>query len=223
MRCASASWSTARPERRSPSNCSAPIRASSGSCCSSSLRWNGSASPSACARSIRRSTRTGFAAGISTSSCRHGAQSLSPGNEQREYWGSQAADMAGSRNIIGIKNPGDRQADRARDLRQGSGRSGGGDESARPRAAVESLRRAAVELPQGPHRALGSFWPAVRIAEIRPVGLPGAVVVRRRTRRRGTVNGLEGYPAHGAILSPACARPRCRRAGGRAPCSGACR
>ena len=33
------------------------------------------------------------------------AESLSPGNEQREYWGSQAADMAGSRNIIGIKNP----------------------------------------------------------------------------------------------------------------------
>jgi microcin C transport system substrate-binding protein len=33
-------------------------------------------------------------------------QSLSPGNEQREFWGTQAADMAGSRNIIGIKNPG---------------------------------------------------------------------------------------------------------------------
>jgi len=32
-------------------------------------------------------------------------QSLSPGNEQREYWGSQAADMAGSRNIVGIRNP----------------------------------------------------------------------------------------------------------------------
>ena len=32
-------------------------------------------------------------------------QSLSPGNEQREYWGSQAADTAGSRNIVGIKNP----------------------------------------------------------------------------------------------------------------------
>jgi microcin C transport system substrate-binding protein len=32
-------------------------------------------------------------------------ESLSPGNEQREYWGSQASDMAGSRNIIGIKNP----------------------------------------------------------------------------------------------------------------------
>src|SRR6202008_2538464 len=32
-------------------------------------------------------------------------ESLSPGNEQREYWGSQAADMAGSRNLNGIKNP----------------------------------------------------------------------------------------------------------------------
>jgi microcin C transport system substrate-binding protein len=32
------------------------------------------------------------------------AESLSPGNEQREFWGSQAADMPGSRNIIGIKN-----------------------------------------------------------------------------------------------------------------------
>jgi microcin C transport system substrate-binding protein len=32
-------------------------------------------------------------------------ESLSPGNEQRERWGSQSADMAGSRNIIGIKNP----------------------------------------------------------------------------------------------------------------------
>lgn len=32
-------------------------------------------------------------------------ESLSPGNEQREYWGSQAADTPGSRNLIGIKNP----------------------------------------------------------------------------------------------------------------------
>jgi microcin C transport system substrate-binding protein len=33
------------------------------------------------------------------------AQSLSPGNEQRDFWGSQAADRSGSRNYIGIKNP----------------------------------------------------------------------------------------------------------------------
>ena len=33
------------------------------------------------------------------------AESLSPGNEQREFWGSQAADMPGSKNTTGIKNP----------------------------------------------------------------------------------------------------------------------
>ena len=32
-------------------------------------------------------------------------ESLSPGNEQRGYWGSQAADQPGSLNWIGIKNP----------------------------------------------------------------------------------------------------------------------
>jgi microcin C transport system substrate-binding protein len=33
------------------------------------------------------------------------AQSLSPGNEQRDYWGSEAAKRPGSRNILGIENP----------------------------------------------------------------------------------------------------------------------
>ena len=33
------------------------------------------------------------------------AQSQSPGNEQREYWGTAAADRRGSQNTIGIKNP----------------------------------------------------------------------------------------------------------------------
>ncbi|MGI9509250.1 MAG: extracellular solute-binding protein [Geminicoccaceae bacterium] len=32
-------------------------------------------------------------------------QSLSPGNEQRDFWGSEAADREGSRNWIGIKDP----------------------------------------------------------------------------------------------------------------------
>lgn len=32
-------------------------------------------------------------------------QSLSPGNEQRGFWGSQAADQPGSRNLMGIKDP----------------------------------------------------------------------------------------------------------------------
>ncbi|MDP9196261.1 MAG: extracellular solute-binding protein [Pseudomonadota bacterium] len=32
-------------------------------------------------------------------------QSLSPGNEQTDFWGSSRADMEGSRNIIGVKDP----------------------------------------------------------------------------------------------------------------------
>lgn len=32
-------------------------------------------------------------------------QSSSPGNEQRDFWGSAAADVPGSRNYMGIKNP----------------------------------------------------------------------------------------------------------------------
>ena len=33
------------------------------------------------------------------------AQSQSPGNEQRDFWGSTAADAPGSRNLVGIKDP----------------------------------------------------------------------------------------------------------------------
>ncbi len=32
-------------------------------------------------------------------------QSLSPGNEQRDFWSSSSADINGSRNIIGVKDP----------------------------------------------------------------------------------------------------------------------
>ena len=32
-------------------------------------------------------------------------QSLSPGNEQRELWGAASADIEGSRNLMGLKNP----------------------------------------------------------------------------------------------------------------------
>jgi microcin C transport system substrate-binding protein len=41
------------------------------------------------------------------------AQSSSPGNEQRNYWGSTAADTKGSQNLLGVKNPAiDRLIDR---------------------------------------------------------------------------------------------------------------
>jgi microcin C transport system substrate-binding protein len=41
------------------------------------------------------------------------AQSDSPGNEQRDFWGSDAADRDGSQNLIGVKDPAiDRLIDR---------------------------------------------------------------------------------------------------------------
>ena len=43
------------------------------------------------------------------------AQSLSPGNEQRNYWGSRAAAEPGSDNVVGHSRPGRRRADRPRD------------------------------------------------------------------------------------------------------------
>jgi microcin C transport system substrate-binding protein len=33
------------------------------------------------------------------------SQSLSPGNEQRDFWGSEAAGVRGTRNMAGIKDP----------------------------------------------------------------------------------------------------------------------
>ena len=68
--------------------------------------------PSASAPSIRRNMRTGCAAWISISSSSSWGESLSPGNEQREFWGSQAADMAGLAQHHRHQESGDRQADR---------------------------------------------------------------------------------------------------------------
>ena len=81
------------------------IRPPSGSCCSTSRRWSASASPTSIrivddAQYQNRLRSFDFDIIIDV-----WAQSLSPGNEQREFWGSQAADLPGSKNTIGIKNP----------------------------------------------------------------------------------------------------------------------
>ena len=111
-------------------------------------------------------------------------ESLSPGNEQREYWGSQAADMAGSRNLVGIKNPTiDKLIERvifARDrddLRRG-------DQGARPRAAVESLCRAAVDLSTTSGPRAGTASVGRRSCRNTASRLSPHVVVRRRQGRR---------------------------------------
>ena len=96
-------------------------------------------------------------------------ESLSPGNEQRGFWGSPAADQPGSRNLIGIKNPAvDKLIDRvifAKDR----------DELV---AATKALDRVLLwnfyVVPQWTygkraHRALGPLRPPAEHAEIRRV------------------------------------------------------
>ena len=139
------------------------------------------------------------------------AESLSPGNEQREYWGSQAADMAGSRNIIGIKNPAiDKLIER---LIYAKGRD---DLVAATRALDRVLLWNHYVVPQWNYpKVRTARWDRFgRPSELPKYGLSGfpSLWWSTPTRRRGSENGLEGYLAHGAILSPACARPRCRRA-----------
>ena len=64
-----------------------------------------SASTPRCASSTRPSISTASTISISTSSRRLFGQSDSPGNEQRDFWSSKAADTPGSRNLMGIKDP----------------------------------------------------------------------------------------------------------------------
>ena len=75
-------------------------------------------------------------------------ESLTPGNEQRTYWGSQAADEPGSLNLMGIKNPAVDAMIEHVSLCQEPRRSCCRNQGARPRVALEPLRRAAVDLQQ---------------------------------------------------------------------------
>jgi hypothetical protein len=103
-------------------------------------------------------------------------QSLSPGNEQLGFWGSAAADQPGSRNLIGIKDPAIDALIERGDLRQEPCRAGGRYQGTRSCAAAPSLCRAAVDLQQSAHRALGSFRPSREHAALRQ---------RRRSRPSG--------------------------------------
>ena len=82
------------------------------------------------------------------------AQSNSPGNEQRDYWGSEAAGREGSRNLIGIKDTAiDKLVDKVifaknrEELVAATPR-------ARPGAVVERFRGAAMVCAEGAHRLL---------------------------------------------------------------------
>ena len=128
-------------------------------------------------------------------------QSLSPGNEQRDYWSSATADTPGSRNLAGIKDPGRRRADRARHRRPRPRDPGRAHARPRPRAAVGPLRDPALAHPGLPRRLLGQVRPARRGAEVR-ARLRHLVGGRRRRRRRcaeragrGAADALLAYVA----------------------------
>ncbi len=107
-------------------------------------------------------------------------KSLSPGNEQRDYWGSPAADISGSRNLVGIKNPAvDALIDRVIFAKSR-------DELV---AATRALDRVLLwnhyVVPQWTYgkvrtRALGPLQPARQAAGIRRSGVSHDLVVGQR-------------------------------------------
>ena len=110
-------------------------------------------------------------------------QALSPGNEQRDYLEFAGRRHAGLAQLRRHQESGGRCADRPHHLRQEPRRAGRRHQGARPRAAVEPLRRAAMDLRQAPHRALGPLRPARAAAEIRRRSVPDHLVVGCRPRR----------------------------------------
>ena len=126
------------------------------------------------------------------------AQSLSPGNEQRDLFGSQAADRPGSRNMRGIKNPAvDALIDRiifAKDR-------------AELIAACKAMDRvllwnfyvrAAIHLRIPALCALGSLQPSRAVAEIRRFRISRRCGGMTPTRQPRSASAVEGF-AHGAI------------------------
>ena len=94
-------------------------------------------------------------------------ESLSPGNEQRDFWGSKAADQPGSRNTIGIKDP---IVDEIVELIIAAGIAGQPhqpDEGARPGSLVGALSDTSLAHQCLPRRVLGQVFPACDIAEVR--------------------------------------------------------
>ena len=134
-------------------------------------------------------------------------QSLSPGNEQRDFFGSDAADRPGSRNLPGIKNPAvDALIDRiifAKDR-------------AELVASCKALDRVLLwncyVVPQfaggfRTRRTLGPLQPSGAVGQIRRFRISRAYGGMTPKRQPGSESAVEGQ-AHRALQSPARARPR---------------
>ena len=136
-------------------------------------------------------------------------ESLSPGNEQREFWGSQTADQPGSRNTIGIKNPAvDALIDKVIFAKDRAGL------VAAPRRSIACCCGISTSCRNSPmaSRAMRAGTASAMPSRCRNMAIP---VCRRcggsmPTRPPGSASDLEGFSAHGAALPPACARSRRR-------------
>ena len=162
-------------------------RRSSASSCSTSRRSNVSASTSTCERvddvAIRKSAAQ---LGLRHHHRLMGRIAVARQRAAR-LLGLARRRPAGLAQLRRHQEPGGRRADRARDLRQEPRRTGRRHQGARPRAAVEPLRRAAMDLRQKPHGALGPFWPTGHAAEIWRGGVPDDLVVGRgKAAKAGT-------------------------------------
>ena len=145
-------------------------------------------------------------------------QSLSPGNEQRDFWSSQAADQPGSRNLIGIKNPAvDALIERVIFSKDRD------DLVAATKALDRVLLWNYYVVPQWTygkhaHRALGSLRPSREHAEIRRPRHSRPSGGGTRTRRPRRRSALDHAPASACRVGGR-ARRREICAGRRARCS----
>ena len=107
-------------------------------------------------------------------------ESLSPGNEQRDYWSSQAADTAGLAQLHRNQESGSRCANQRGDIRERSCRSRRRHPGPRPRPAVEPVCGAPIHHRPDTHGALGSFCASGSAAQIFRAGVSHGVVVGLR-------------------------------------------
>ena len=126
-------------------------------------------------------------------------ESLSPGNEQREFWGSQMADQPGSRNTIGIKNPAvDMLIDKVIFAKDRA------DLVACCYGISTSCRSSPIPSRATPAGTV-SAMPSCRNTRARASPPCGGMMLRRLP---GSASALEGFSPHAAVLPPTCPRSR---------------
>ena len=123
-------------------------------------------------------------------------QSLSPGNEQRDFWGSKAADTQGQPQFARHQGCRDRLADRDPDRRARPREPDQRHARARPRAAVEPLRGAELAQQHRLRRLLEPVRPAGQERPLRTRRLRYLVDRRGQGPRPAAREEVGGRPIH---------------------------